>query len=805
MNYGSICSGVEAATLAWEPLGWKAKFYAEVEPFPSAVLQQRFGATRPLRPLDPAEADGEKDRRLREGWAKQIAELPEGGATPNFGDFTKITTKDYDGTIDLLVGGTPCQSYSVAGLRKGLADPRGNLALEFVKLAFRAGVRWTLWENVPGVLSSGGGKDFASFLSLLCGWEVEVPGDGWRKCGIVTPAPGCFGLAWRILDAQYTRVSEFPRAIPQRRRRLFVVGYLGSWEYPAKVLFDGEMLGGDTPPCRTKGQAASPGAEGSIGTASTIRMRAGKPGGGKGALISTERSLTLAAGGNDQTVIYTVHGAQTPISNDNHANALGCCNNGLENCVCIPEHDAANQKPDVLFWNGENVAGTLTVTSDRQLMPDKGRLQCVVEPEDAPVECVDMRQVELREVELAPTLIATDYKGGKAVTSPAIGIGRDAFNQGKNAKFGMSLTVDVQPTLTAKGPGAVCFEHNPTDSRLKEVGVSPTVLGRWGTGGNQTPLVIDGKSRDVCPTLEATVFTKNNLEDCGKYVVEKHPVDEPVAFIKNDAGGEQQGFWEGVFPTVRSGALPAVAYNVSFCDANGKRKDRPNGGLYVTVADAGKTVTAGGPNAELVVVALDGDKMAKAERKGGSGLGVSEDGVMYTQTAKDVHAVAYGIKDDAHGELNVVDMMAGKSGCNVSAKGVSPTLATTHGESHAVAYEECVPLDLRNATRDPEKHDAVNRQGVGVGEDGAPMNTVTAAAVPGVGWRATVRRLLPVECERLMGFPDGHTLIKWKGKPESECPDAPRYKACGNSMCVNVMAWLGHRIDEVEKQIGERQ
>ncbi len=99
----------------------------------------------------------------------------------------------------------------------------------------------------------------------------------------------------------------------------------------------------------------------------------------------------------------------------------------------------------------------------------------------------------------------------------------------------------------------------------------------------------------------------------------------------------------------------------------------------------------------------------------------------------------------------------------------------------------------------------MNRQGVGVGEDGAPMNTVTVASVPGVGWQATVRRLLPVEAERLMGFPDGHTLIKWKEKPESECPDAPRYKACGNSMCVNVMAWLGRRIDEVEKSIGDRQ
>ena len=148
--------------------------------------------------------------------------------------------------------------------------------------------------------------------------------------------------------------------------------------------------------------------------------------------------------------------------------------------------------------------------------------------------------------------------------------------------------------------------------------------------------------------------------------------------------------------------------------------------------------------------------MAKAERKGGSGLGVSEDGVMYIQTAKDVHAVA---------------------------------------------YDECVPLDLRNATRDPEKHDEQNRQGVGVGEDGAPMNTVTAASVPGVGWQATVRKLLPVECERLMGFPDNWTRISWKGKPEEECPDAPRYKACGNSMCVNVMAWLGERIDAVNKKL----
>lgn len=682
MNYGSICSGVEAATLAWRHLGWTPAFFSEVEPFPAAVLMQRLGATKPLRPLDPDAASDEKDRKQRLSWQSLIAEMPDGGTIPNLGDFTLIKKDDYDGKIDLLVGGTPCQDLSIAGKRLGFDGKRSVLALDFVRLCFETGTRWVLWENVPATLSSHNGEDFARFVSLLCGWDVPVPDDGWRKSGIVTGTPGHFGVCWRILDAQYTRVEQFPRAVPQRRKRLFLVGYLDHWKYPAQVLFDGEMCGGNSPPCRTKGQTAPSGAEGGIDTAKSIRMRAGKPGGGKGALIGDDLSHTLATG-NDQTVVCTVHGAQTPISNDDHANALGCSNSGLENCVCVSKQ----KKPEGRFWNGEDVAGTLTVTSDRQLMPDKGRLQCVIEPREGSAECLDIRHVDSHDTDLAPTLIATDYKGGKAI----------------------------------------CYENHAQDSRIKPVEVSQSIVARMGTGGGNLPLV---KEPDV------------------------------IGFIKNDAGGVQQGFWKNVFPTLRAAITPAITWNecfhLSFCDANGTRKDRKNGGLYVTKAETSQTVTAKGPHTETVVIALDGDKMAKAERKGGSGLGVSEDGVMYTQTVKDVHAVA---------------------------------------------YDECVPLDLRNATRDPEKHDARNRQGVGVGEDGAPMNTVTAASVPGVGWQATVRKLLPIECERLMGFPDNWTRISWKGKPDEECPDAPRYKACGNSMCVNVMAWIGERIEAVNQKL----
>lgn len=197
MTYGSVCSGIEAATVAWEPLGWKAAFYSEIEPFPCAVLQHRYPQT------------------------------------PNYGDMTKY--KEWsDADIDVLVGGTPCQSFSVAGLRKGLADPRGNLMLIFGAIASKYRPTWLVWENVPGVLSSNGGRDFGTFLGMLA------------ELG--------YGFAYRVFDAQFVRVESHRRAVPQRRRRVFVVGYLGDWRPAAAVLFERESLSGDSAPSRQTGQ-----------------------------------------------------------------------------------------------------------------------------------------------------------------------------------------------------------------------------------------------------------------------------------------------------------------------------------------------------------------------------------------------------------------------------------------------------------------------------------------------------------------------------------------------------------------------
>ena len=188
MNYLSVCSGIEAATVAWHPLGWKPVAFSEIEKFPSKVLAHHYPHV------------------------------------PNLGDMTNF--KEWSiGAVDLLVGGTPCQSFSVAGLRKGLEDPRGNLMLTFLGIAQRFGPQWIVWENVPGVLSSNGGRDFGTFLSAL------------GRLG--------YGFAYRVLDAQWFGVA-------QRRRRVFVVGCFGDWRRAAAVLFERESVCRNPAPSREK-------------------------------------------------------------------------------------------------------------------------------------------------------------------------------------------------------------------------------------------------------------------------------------------------------------------------------------------------------------------------------------------------------------------------------------------------------------------------------------------------------------------------------------------------------------------------
>lgn len=203
MRYVSLFSGIEAASVAWEPLGWEPVAFAEIEPFPCKVLEKRF---------------------------------PD---APNLGDVSKIDWSPYVGAVDLVVGGSPCQAFSVAGRRRGLMDERGRLMLEYVRAVRDLRPRWLLWENVPGVLSQDGGRAFGTLLGAL------------EDCG--------YSLAWRVLDAQFFGVA-------QRRRRVFLVGHLGAdVGAAASVLFERDSVSGNTVSGKQKREELAAVPEGRLG------------------------------------------------------------------------------------------------------------------------------------------------------------------------------------------------------------------------------------------------------------------------------------------------------------------------------------------------------------------------------------------------------------------------------------------------------------------------------------------------------------------------------------------------------------
>lgn len=259
MNYISLFSGIEAASVAWGPLGWNPVAFSEIEPFCCELLAKRF---------------------------------PD---VPNLGDISGVDWTEYEGSVDVIIGGSPCQAFSLAGRRLGLMDERGQLMLEFVRCVREVKPRWVIWENVPGVLSQDEGRAFGTLLGEL------------EDCG--------YALSWRVLDAQFF-------GVPQRRRRVFLIGH----PVPgcaAGVLFEPDSLRGDNPPSREKRAQLAADAERCAGGSYTLKLRhTGSPcigGGGSGPLIQDDLSATLATS-QDQVLFQALPFDTTQVTSPQNGN-----------------------------------------------------------------------------------------------------------------------------------------------------------------------------------------------------------------------------------------------------------------------------------------------------------------------------------------------------------------------------------------------------------------------------------------------------------------------------------------------------
>jgi DNA (cytosine-5)-methyltransferase 1 len=609
-RYISCFSGIEAASVAWDPLGWEPAAFCEIEPFPSAVLAQRYPHV------------------------------------PNLGDITKVNWDEWkDKEIDLIIGGSPCQSFSVAGKRLGLDDPRGNLAIEFIRIIDTVRPTWFILENVAGLLSSDGGRDFGALLALM------------GECG--------YGVAYRVLDSQHF-------GVPQRRRRVFVVGHLGAdWRHSAAVLFESNSLSRDSPKAlRIKSEEDA--------------SRSGKSLEAWGEGIE---SPTDSIGGGERRGIIGIESGQARSTfGDDVQPTLNCQDDKA--MVGIPIEEQAwgigGGQADQWGSPAHDLCPTLHAQSDCSLT----------------VHTVDTHEPLIEDI-------------------PIDGWDKEALSFAANSRDEIRIfggDGDRTGTLTAsdgsRGTPMIAQDekvvYENQFQRMDEVHVAPTLNAHAGTGGTNVPIV----SHDV---------------------------------IEVDTD-EQEG---------------TEIWNFDSKNSNSMKSSNPDSG--VQKVDIAPPLTTFAPNPALNnggLAILNPDVP-----QGDKPIGI--EGNMPCQLA------------NTHSNEDIAaTVMAGneKPLVGVPIEGDDVKAFTSKGDG---------------AVFEADVHPTLSSSGGGQAGQGYPV----------VRREMIVRRLTPLECERLQGFPDNWTRISWNGKPESECPDGHRYKACGNSMAVPVIRWLGERIEAVDAHV----
>ena len=434
MKFLSLFSGIEAASVAWKDLGWQCVGVSEIEPFPCAVLKKHYPNV------------------------------------PNLGDITKITKEMLNelGPIDIVVGGSPCQSYSVAGNKKGLDDPRGQLMFDYIRVVRDTKPKWFIWENVPGVLSSNNGKDFGSLL-----WEMEKLG---------------YDLAWRVLDSK-----DF--GVPQKRRRVFLVGHLGKGASPRKVLFESAGSSRHIEKSHQSREDNSTEIEDGVGTSSVFSLQ--------GSLVGRVKGGPCGLGIRENGPMYTL------TKTDVH-------------CVGVVEQQSfrkskrARNHDDYETWLEEDMVNTLNVFDSTNVRTT----QCIVEsqyyehhPNDSrtkgPLDLANTVSARygtgggntpvvvetMLDFNVASTLSARDWKGPNA----------DWVNTTCQPKLVVETVLDKARTLCARdgkdgGPGEEGMYAIERSNKLRVRRLTPLECERlMGFPDGYTEIEWKGKSLENCP------------------------------------------------------------------------------------------------------------------------------------------------------------------------------------------------------------------------------------------------------------------------------------------------------------------
>lgn len=606
MRYLSLCSGIEAATVAWHGLGWTPVAFAEIEPFPSAVLAHHY---------------------------PQV---------PNLGDMTRFREWPEEVFLeaDLIVAGTPCQAFSVAGLRGSLTDARGNLTLILIQLLNHAAqirhhagrpAPLLLWENVPGVLNTPDNA-FGCFLGGLAGEDdpLTPPGPGWTDAGYVCGPQRA--IAWRLLDAQYFGLA-------QRRERVFLVASPadGTGPHPAEVLFESAGLRRDTPPRRQTGQNPAP----------TLSART-QGGGGLGTDFDLdggldESSVEIARPLRAQA--QSIHQADKETYIPEVAHALRA--EGFD----ASEDGTGRGTPLIpVAFGGNNLSGPIEVATAVRAHP-------------------------------TPHL---DFESETFLVGTAL-----------SRKAGCAASDSLPPVAfdtTQAHPPAIAFQERGRE---------------------------DGRSLEFQTDLAYSLNAPN-----GGGRRQELNVCAPIAFPER-LSATQCASAEDLSPNLQARNPTAVAFSTRTRGDDGRGYDRPPQ-VFGDICGALETVKP--------------------------------------------HCVAFA--QNQVGEIRTGDVL-NTLNTNSNASGRNTPMVATFQQS-SLRGKGTLGYDTTGLTK--------------------PCKTQPDGQMIHAGYQ--VRRLTPVECERLQGFRDNYTLIPWRNKPAELCPDGPRYKALGNSMAVPVMRWLGQRLNE---------